>query len=102
MLAPEPVIRYCPLEALNSADPLIAGPPTSPELVKMPRFPLWAKAEADSRQTSDSRDMVDILRFLNITVWKFLVTASWRPAPAVVLPIHPKTTQCWSPPAYAS
>ena len=34
MLAPEPVIRYCPLEALNSVVPLLEGSPTSPELVK--------------------------------------------------------------------
>src|SRR4051794_296806 len=58
MLAPEPLIRYCPFE--NSTDPLIAGPPTSPELLKAPKSPLWAKAEADNRQIQNIRRMVRV------------------------------------------
>src|SRR3954452_21869363 len=58
MLATEPLIRYCPFE--NSTDPLIAGSPTSPELLNTPKSPLWAKAKADNRQIQNIRRMIRV------------------------------------------
>src|SRR5579885_45084 len=55
MFAPEPVIRYSPVEALNSAEPLIAGSPTSPEPVNTPRLALCPKAETQSRNAVAER-----------------------------------------------
>src|ERR1700685_1278164 len=71
MLAPEPVIRYCPSEALNSVDPFLEGPPTSPELVNAPKLLLWAKAATGSKQTNNSLRVPHIMRLLGAVAGSF-------------------------------
>src|ERR1051325_3837939 len=63
MLAPAPVIRYCPLAGLNSVAPFFEGSPTSPDLVKAPRLPSWAKAAAANTQLSNMSRMVCLISF---------------------------------------
>ena len=46
MSVPDPVTRYCPVAASNSADPLIGGVPTSSEPVKTPNAPGGTHADA--------------------------------------------------------
>src|SRR3954469_15814111 len=91
MLAPEPLIRYCPFE--NSTDPLIAGPPTSPELLNTPKSPLWAKAKVDNRQIQNIRRMIRVYVPLIGVRCYYRAMAGLAIAP----PIHSKTIRCSLP-----